>query len=162
MIMKSLLRLLIVSFLITSFASCDYFSFQRKKDFEKIDTNVDTTLVDTPPSFDVCNSFIDKKEKTDCFRKTIHQEISKSLLSENIQVKKTIDETVNVVITIHSNKNITLKKIEASKKLYEQIPEFKEMIQKAIRNLPKVYPAIKRSIPVTSEYRLPISIAIKE
>jgi len=143
------------------FISCDYFSFERKKDFEKIDSEVDTTLVDTPPSFEICNSIIDKKEKTDCFRKTIHQEISKSLQAENIQVRKTIDEVVNVVITIHSDKKITLKKIDASEKLYEQIPTFNEKIEKAVRNLPKVYPAIKRSIPVTSEYLLPIKIKLE-
>jgi hypothetical protein len=144
--------------MICSFTSCDYFSFKRKNDFEKIDPNIDVSSVDTPPSFGRCNSIIEKQEKTRCFYEEIHKELSASLQKQEIQVRKNINETVEVVLTIHADQKVTLKSIQASEALYEQIPEFQKMVEKAIADLPKMIPANKKGIPVTSEYRLPITI----
>lgn len=128
---------------------------------EKLDTNVDTTTVDTPPSFEACNPLIEKEAKTQCFRKTIHQEISASLQKQQIKVRKPIDETVEVIITIHANQTASLKSIKASAALLKEIPDLQQRIEKAIAELPKIYAAIKRGIPVTSEYTLPIRIKLK-
>ncbi|MFD2566393.1 hypothetical protein [Pseudotenacibaculum haliotis] len=121
---------------------------------------MDTTSVDTPPSFEACNSIIDKEEKTNCFRNIIHKEISSSLEKQHIKVKKKVDETIQVVITIHADHKITLKSVEASEHMIQQIPNLKKMIEKSIDDLPKIYAAIKRGIPVTTEYTLPIRIKL--
>jgi hypothetical protein len=142
--------------------SCDYISFKRKKDFEQINPNIDVTSVDTPPSFGKCNAIIDKQEKTDCFYEEIHKELSLSLQEQKIKVRQNINETVEVVITIHADKKVTLKSIEASEQLYEQIPEFKKILENAIADLPEMIPANKKGIPVTSEYKLPVRISIKK
>ena len=119
------------------------------------------TAVDTPPSFGRCTSIIDKQEKTDCFYEEMHKEISASLQQENIQVRKDIEETVEVIITIYADSRVQLKSIKASDALYEQIPDFQKMISKAIADLPKIYPAIKRETQVTTEYTLPIRISLQ-
>lgn len=147
--------------MICCLTSCDYFSFKRKKDFEQINPNIDVSSVDTPPSFGRCNSLIDKKEKTECFYQEIHKELSSSLQQQEIEVRRNINETVEVVLTIHADNKVTLKSIQASDELYEQIPNFKKMLEKAITDLPKMVPANKKGIPVTSEYKLPIRIQIE-
>ena len=119
------------------------------------------TSVDVPPSLGRCNSIIDKKEKTHCFYEEIHKEISESLKKEKIQVKKDLDETVPVVITIYSDGKVKLKSIKVSEALNEQIPDFKKLIEKAIAELPEIYPAIKRESKVTTEYTLPIRISLQ-
>jgi hypothetical protein len=141
--------------------SCDYISFKRKKDFEQIDPNIDVTSVDTPPTFGKCNAIIDKQEKTECFYQEIHKELSLSLQEQEIEVRRNINETVEVVITIHADNKVTLKSIQASEELYEQIPKFKKMVEKAIADLPQMIPANKKGIPVTSEYKLPIRVQIE-
>lgn len=140
--------------------SCDYFSFEKNKNEEKLDMNIDYSSVDSSPSFKVCDSIIDKAKKTFCFRTTIREEISKSLAKYSIKVKKPVDETIVVTITIQSNKQVKLSKLEASDSLLLQISTLKEMIEKSIDELPEIYPAIKRSIPVTTEYKLPIRIKL--
>ena len=92
---------------------------------------------------------------------TIHREITRSLATYEIKVKKEIDEVIQVVITINSDKNIVLTSIEASQDIYREIPDIEIIIKKAIADLPEVFPAIKKSIPVTSEYMLPIRIKLK-
>ncbi|MEN8857902.1 MAG: hypothetical protein ABF260_07540 [Flavobacteriaceae bacterium] len=122
--------------------------------------NIDYSSVDSSPSFKVCDSIIDKAKKTICFRTTIREEISKSLAKYSIKVKKPVNETIVVTITIQSNKQVKLSKLEASDSLLLEISDLKEMIEKSIDELPEIYPAIKRSIPVTTEYKLPIRIKL--
>ena len=144
-----------------SFTSCDYFSFEKNKNLEKIDMDVDFTSVDFSPSFKVCDTLINKLKKTDCFRTTMHQEIYKSLAENSIQLKKDVDETIVVVIKIQADKQVILASIKASDSLLKHIPTLKKMIKKSIADLPDVYPAIKRGIPVTTQYKLPIRIKLE-
>ena len=144
-----------------SFTSCDYFSFEKNKNLEKIDMDVDFTSVDFSPSFKVCDTLINKLKKTDCFRTTMHQEIYKSLAKNSIQLKKDVDETIVVVIKIQADKQVVLASIKASDSLLKHIPNLKKMIKKSIADLPDVYPAIKRGIPVTTQYKLPIRIKLE-
>ena len=37
----------------------------------------------------------------------------------------------------------------------------KDILKKSVEELPAIYPAIKRGIPVTTVYKLPIRIAVK-
>lgn len=122
--------------------------------------DIDFGSVDSSPSFKVCDSIIDKEKKTSCFESTFRTNIFSSLAKNSIKVKKEIDETIIVSITIQSNKKVKLSSIKVSKKLSEQIPNLKEMIEKSIQDLPEIYPAIKRGIPVTTEYKLPIRIKL--
>jgi len=153
-------RLIILSILI-SFCSCDYFSFKKNPNQEKLDTIVDVRSVDVFPSFKICDSIIEKTQKTDCFRNTIHREIAKSLTNQNIKVRRSVNETITVTITIQANSKMVLKSVDASEDLYKEIPKLKEYLEKSIEELPNIFPAIKRSIPVTSEYTLPIRIKLE-
>ena len=123
--------------------------------------DVDYTSVDVSPSFKVCDALIDKVKKNTCFRNTIREEIAKSLSKYSIKVKQPLDETITVTIIIKSNKEVKLMNIDASETLIKEIPVLYEMIEKSIADLPNVYPAIIRGIPVTTQYKLPIKIKLE-
>ena len=144
-----------------SFTSCDYFSFENNKNLEKINMDVDFTSVDVSPSFKVCDSLIEKDKKNTCFRTTLWREISSSLAKQSLQVAQSIDETIEVAITIQSNKEVKLTSIKSSDSLLVILPSLKAILKKSVEELPAVYPAIKRGIPVTTVYKLPIRIAVK-
>lgn len=143
------------------FSSCDYISFKRKNDYDKINPKLDTTSVDFPPSLGKCNALIDKQEKTSCFYEEMSKAFAKSLQNEEIKVKRALDETVYLVIRIDSEGKPSLKSIEASENIYQEIPNFKELIEKAVADLPKIVAAVKKEVPVTTEYKLPIKIALQ-
>ena len=147
--------------LLISFTSCEYFSFEKNKNIEKIDVDVDFTSVDVSPSFKVCDSLIEKEKKNTCFRTTLRQEISSSLAKQSIQVPQSVDETIEVAITIQSNKEVKLTSIKSSDSLMVILPSLKAILKKSVEELPAVYPAIKRGVPVTTVYKLPIRIAVK-
>ena len=155
------MRYFLLICLLFSFTSCEYFSFEKNKNIEKIDVDVDFTSVDVSPSFKVCDSLIEKEKKNTCFRTTLRQEISSSLAKQSIQVPQSVDETIEVAITIQSNKEVKLTSIKSSDSLLVILPSLKAILKKSVEELPTVYPAIKRGIPVTTVYKLPIRIAVK-
>ncbi len=123
--------------------------------------DLDYSSVDVSPSFRVCDSLIEKDKKDTCFRTTLRQEIFSSLAKQSIQVPQSVDETIEVAITIQSDKEVKLTSIKSSDSLMAIVPSLKAILKKSVEELPAVYPAIKRGIPVTTVYKLPIRIAVK-
>lgn len=142
--------------------SCDKFSYSKNKDLQVMDSLVDFTSVDFYPSFTECDSLIDKTKNSDCFRNTIHTKIGEELQKYPLTVKDSINEIVYVDVLINADGNIIFKEIMSSEKLKQQLPIFDSILQKSIKNLPKIHPAIKRGIPVTTKYRLPIKVLLKD
>ena len=155
-------QLRFVFLLVLGFYSCNYFSFERKKGVQELDTVVDQTTLDVFPSFAMCDSIISKEQKTDCFRQTLHREIASKLGRDTILVKKPVEETIEVSIVVFANDRVELKSITVSEELIDQIPDLRARIEKSIQLLPKVRAAIKRGIPVTSQYKLPIRMRLRE
>ena len=142
--------------------SCDNFSHPKNKNLQVVDTIVDFTLVDFSPSFKVCDSLIDKQEKSNCFRTTIHQKIGAELQKHQFVIKDSIAEIVYVVLRINSEGTLFLEGIESPEAIRNQLPKLDSILKVSITKIPKMYPAIKRGIPVATKYRLPIKIQLKK
>ena len=142
--------------------SCDQLPFTKRIDTNPIDTIIDFSSVDTFPSFKNCDSIVDKTVKSDCFRKTIHFKIRKELQQYSFTIKGSISETVFVNLLINSEGKVILDEIQSSQNCKLQLPELDSLLLLSIQNLPVIYPAIKRGIPITTKYRLPIIIELKE
>nr|WP_298991895.1 hypothetical protein [uncultured Polaribacter sp.] len=155
------MRNFFVIFLIVFCSACNKFSFTKKENFQQLDTIVDFTSVDTFPSFTVCDSLIDKNKKYNCFRNTIHQKIGEELLTYSLSTKDTIKETIFVDLIIDTKGKVHLEQLNSSEKIKTEFPELDSLLKLSVAKLPKIYPAIKRGIPVTSKYQLPIKIKLE-
>jgi hypothetical protein len=149
-------------FLFILITSCDNFSFSKNKDIQVLDTIVNFSSVDTSPSFKVCDSIIDKQKKSDCFRSTIHQKIGAELQKHKFSVKSAISEIVYVDLLINSSGKIVFETIESSDQMKIQLPKLATILKLSVDRISDIYPAIKRGIPVTTKYRLPIKIEVKQ
>ncbi|MEO9570380.1 MAG: hypothetical protein ABJH82_04905 [Polaribacter sp.] len=158
MFLRTLSFLLIIVFC----TSCDKFTFSKNTQKGILDTIVDFSSVDTFPSFRVCDSIIDKSKKSTCFRNTMHQKIGEELQKKSFTIKDSIDEIVYVDLLINSNGIFSLDSIHASLKIKNEIPSLDSVLRASIKKLPKIFPANKRGIPVTTKYRLPIRIQLKD
>ena len=127
-----------------------------------LDTIVNFSSVDTSPSFKVCDSIIDKQKKTNCFRTTIHQKIGAELQKHQFIIRDSISEIVYVDLLITSKGKIVLEAMDSSKEIKIQLPELDSVLRISVDKIPNVYAAIKRGIPVTTKYRLPIKIQLKQ
>lgn len=141
-------------------AGCDKLPFTKKKNLSVLDTIVDFTSVDLSPSFSVCDSLVDKENKSDCFRKTIHQKIGEELQKHVLQTNDSINETIFVDILINSKGEIQFESLTTNTVIKNALPDLDSLLENAVNNLPKIHPAIKRGIPVTTKYQLPINIKL--
>ena len=127
-----------------------------------LDTIVNFSSVDTSPSFKVCDSIIDKQKKTNCFRTTIHKKIGAELQKHQFVIRDSISEIVYVDLLINSKGKIILEAMDSSEEIKIKLPKLDSVLRISIDKIPNVYAAIKRGIPVTTKYRLPIKIQIKQ
>ena len=127
-----------------------------------LDTIVNFSSVDTSPSFKVCDSIIDKQKKNNCFRTTIHQKIGAELQKHQFVIRDSISEIVYVDLLITSKGKIVLEAMDSSEEIKNQLPKLDSVLRISVDKIPNVYAAIKRGIPVTTKYRLPIKIQIKQ
>jgi len=127
-----------------------------------LDTIVNFSSVDTSPSFKVCDSIIDKQKKTNCFRTTIHQKIGAELQKHQFVIRDSISEIVYVDLLINSKGKIILEAMDSSEEIKIKLPKLDSVLRISVDKIPNVYAAIKRGIPVTTKYRLPIKIQIKQ
>jgi hypothetical protein len=159
------LRVFSFLILIVFFTSCDKFSYKKysKRSAElTLDTIIDFSSVDISPSFKICDSLIDKQQKSDCFRNTIHQKIGAELKKHTFTIQDSINELVQVNLLINTKGKVVLETISSSENIKKQLPKLDSILALSITKLTAVYPAIKRGIPVTTKYKLPIRIQLKE
>ncbi len=141
--------------------SCNYFSNDGNDLKSKLDTVVDFTTVDISPSFKECEQLLDD-EKTECFRTTIRQHFTNGLRQNQLTSDEDISETIVIVLRISDKGKMKLKKIKSSDEIQDKFPELKLLLNQIVSEIPNLYPATKRGIPVTTEYQLPIEIQTQE
>ncbi len=138
--------------------SCSYVeSAFQKTPTPVLDTVVDFKSVDTSPSFPACDSLLGAA-KTSCFSIVLHQRFSENLAQHSLRSKDSIDTVISIDLLIDTQGVILVKQVHATTKLLELLPTLDSLLRKSVQELPKVYPAIKRGIPVATQYQLPIRI----
>ena len=156
------LRYLSFFLLMAFITSCDLIYPTKNNNSAVLDTIVNFSTVDTFPSFKVCDSIINKDEKSNCFRETIHQKIGEELQKEELSITDSINEVIYVDVIINSKGVFSLSGIQSSEYIKKELPALDSLLRESVAKLPKIYPAIKRGIPVTTKYRLPIRIQLTE
>lgn len=153
-------RLLFSFFLLISCTSCNYISSAENNNNQAIDTIIDFTKVDVSPSFKVCEKLLDEA-KTNCFRINIKQYFIKKLRNLSLTADKQINEKIDVVLTVDEKGLVSLKELFLTDEIVVHFPEIESSINEMVKNIPKLSPALKRGIPVNTEYKLPIHIIVE-
>lgn len=114
--------------------------------------------VDQYPAFENCKNISELEKARDCFEATVANSVYTYLARQEPIVTETIDDTVYVHLEISKTGKPNLESVEADTLVTNQIPELKMWLQQSIDSLPKIYPASKRGIPVSSVFTMPIVI----
>jgi len=137
--------------------SCTYFENQRKKEpIQEIDTVVDFNKVDAFPLFPNCKDIPSRDKQQICFQLEIAQHIYASLKEYQLNAKEVVNDTVLVKLKVDILGKTSLSAIKISTKTKEQLPEFDSILKVSLQSLPILQPAIKRNMPVATEFTLPI------
>ncbi len=152
-----------IFFLFLLIVSCEYMGLQKLNKEELVEKemkSINWNDVDKYPLFDNCDETASKKSQKKCFQNTLTNHIISSLLENQIQVNENINDTVQVQLLISNEGKISILKIEKNNFVTDQIPGINRYIANSIQSLPKIYPALKRNIPVSTKFNLPIILQV--
>jgi len=152
--LKQFFTLLIFSILVLS---CSYIEQHTKRaPIQKIDTIVDFNSVDSYPLFSNCADIPSKEKQQICFQMEMSQHIYASLKEFELSVKDSLNDTILVKLKIDALGKTSLSSIQISERTRELLPNFDSIVTVSLQNLPNLQPAIKRNMPVSTEFTLPI------
>lgn len=153
------MRNLSILCLLCLLTACDWSAKREEKTQELVDQEIraiDWEDVDQYPLFADCDELANKPEQKKCFMETLLRHFSKSLQESDFVLEAEIKDTIFVDFRMEDTGAITLINIKIDQQINQQLPEFQSQIEKSLNSLPKIEPALKRGIPVSAKFRIPI------
>ena len=142
--------------------SCQYFNTQipdqdvlLQKELKSINWN----QVDELPNFSSCDSVVDKTQKKQCFFDYLTQLIQQKLNADTLAVLYPQLDTINVKVTVLPNATFEFEP-QLHDTLSYNMSKIDSIIKTRLIDFPKVNPAIKRGIPVKTQFVLPVILNI--
>ncbi|WP_460217710.1 hypothetical protein [Psychroserpens sp. MEBiC05023] len=145
-------------------SSCDYFDKQKVYSEDILEEELQTFNwkdVDEYPSFKSCESTSGKENKKICFENTLRGILNENLAQHQIVVSEEINDTIKLKISIDNQGQFSINDIVSKEKTKAVIPQIDSLLRHSLSSLPKIYPAIKRSQQVKTEFVLPVIIKIE-
>ena len=139
--------------------SCNWLTSKKEVKEELIQKElkaINWNDVDRYPLFENCDETSSREQQKRCFQNGFNQHFLKSLQQQALVVHENLNDTLRIQLLIGKGGEVTILQIKKSKKIAEQIPEIDTLIAHSVETLPKVYPALKRDIPVNMKIQMPI------
>lgn len=143
--------------------SCDYFESKKVSTEELLQEEmqaINWNDVDDYPTFSDCDGVSTNEEKKACFENYLHDLLTVHLGDQKIVVTEDISDTVILKIHIDKTGQFSIKNIVMDSVTRAQIPQLEGILRHSFDSLPKIYPAIKRSQQVATEFSLPVIVHI--
>ena len=139
--------------------SCDFRSRRQTTLLREMaaDTIVDYNAVDVYPLFLDCNNCDTSEKQNLCFEMELARRLQRAFEETRIGATYVPSDTIQVDILVNTEGQISISEIHMPDGMESQRQELDNLIYESVAELPVVIqPALKRGIPVSSVYRLPI------
>ncbi len=147
--------------MVCSFTSCIFFESADEKTQKLIRKelqSIDWTDVDKYPLFNDCDETASKTAQKKCFIKTLSSHFTSTLQEFQPVLDKTVNDTVFIDFVVENTGDISILNIHNKQVLEKQVQEFEKKITESLVSLSRIEPALKRGIPVSTKFRIPIII----
>lgn len=155
--MKRLLPILLLLFL----QSCQYFEKQVPDEKELLDKQmkeINWNEVDEYPSVSDCEKLTDAAQRKQCFFEFLTTTIQEKLAVDTLSILFPKLDTIEVKVTIFPNATLQFEpQFPKDSVAYDTI-KIDSILHARLIDFPKINPAIKRGIPVKTQFTLPVII----
>lgn len=115
-----------------------------------------TTEVDVYPTFETCTTNETTSENKECLQKVLTTYLVDQLQAHPKELSSFYQQELFFYFTVHSNANFVMDSVTSPK---NASTDFVSLIAKLnMSQLPRLIPAQKRGIPVTTSFQVPIRI----
>lgn len=158
-------RLVILIILIVVVESCDFISPKKTtlSNTELTDTVIDFNEVDVYPLFMDCNNCDSSDKQNLCFEMELIRRLQKKMARIKWGTADLSQDTVMVDILVNTEGKISIADIRKNAQTSKNFPELDSVLYKSIASLPAaVQPSLKRGIPVSSMFTLPVVLSLSD
>jgi hypothetical protein len=146
------------------FNSCQYFDKQVPTEKELLQKELKTINwkeVDEYPSVVDCEEIENKTQRQQCFFEVLTQLIQQKLSVDTLSVLYPELDTIDVKVTVFPNSTIKFEpQFPKDSVAYDKV-KIDSILQARLVDFPKVNPAIKRGIPVKTQFILPVILKVE-
>ncbi|MCC9072063.1 hypothetical protein LNQ49_10770 [Flavobacterium sp. F-65] len=153
--------LLLIIFL---FNSCQYFEKQvpsEKELLQKELKSINWKEVDEFPSVVECEKIENKKQRQQCFFEIMTQLIQQKLSIDTLAILYPELDTIEVKVTIFPNATMKFEPQFPKDSVAYDTVKIDSILRARLVDFPKVNPAIKRGIPVKTQFVLPVILKVE-
>ncbi|OCB78485.1 hypothetical protein [Flavobacterium crassostreae] len=150
---------LLILFLV--FNSCNYFDKQipsEKELLQKELNAIDWNEVDEYPSFVDCNKMETKLERQHCFFEYLATLIQEKIRMDSLATLYPELDTIAVKVTVYPSSKMKFEPQFPKDSVAYDVMQIDSILHARLIDFPKVSPAIKRGIPVKTQFILPVII----
>lgn len=117
--------------------------------------------VDEYPSFVDCDKLDNKTERQRCFFEYLTELIQQKLSSDTLSILYPELDTIEVKVTIFPNAKMKFEPQFPKDSVAYNAIKIDSILNARLVNFPKVNPAIKRGIPVKTQFILPVILKVE-
>ena len=158
---KKLFALTIFSLMVIS---CQLFDKKAPSEDELLQKElkkIDWEKVDAFPSVDACDVLTDEEQRKQCFFEYLTQTIQEKLSVDTLAILYPEIDTIEVKVTVFPDSRLEFEpQFPKDSVAYDKI-KIDSILHTKLVDLPKVNPAIKRGIPVKTQFVLPVILKTK-
>ena len=146
------------------FNSCQYFDKQvpsEKELLQKELKSINWKEVDEYPSVVDCEKIENKKQRQQCFFEVLTMLIQDKLSVDTLSILYPELDTIEVRVTIFPNATLQFEpEFPKDSVAYDTI-KIDSILKARLVDFPKINPAIKRGIPVKTQFILPVILKVE-
>lgn len=151
----------IVVLLAFALTSCSYFEKQVPNEQELLQKElkaINWNQVDEYPSIAECEKLTDATQRKQCFFEFLSSTIQQKLDTDTLSVLYPELDTIEVKITVNPDATLVFEpQFPQDSTAYDK-EKIDSILRVQLTDLPKINPAIKRGIPVKTQFILPVII----
>ncbi|MEO0039051.1 MAG: hypothetical protein RIQ59_2262 [Bacteroidota bacterium] len=147
--------------LVILFQSCQYFEKQVPNEKDLLDQRmkeINWKEVDQYPSIVDCEKLTDPAQRKQCFFEFMQSTIQQKLSIDTLKILFPKLDTIEVKVTINSDACLQFEPQFPSDTIAYDTIKIDSILKIKLVDFPKVNPAIKRGIPVKTQFILPVII----
>jgi hypothetical protein len=158
------MKKLSVILLLMLLGSCQYFDRTVPDEealLQKRLKEIDWNEVSSYPSVAECDSILDKEEKKECFFLVMSRLVQEKLDIDTIAILYPEADTIAVKVTVFADATLKFEpQVTQDSISYDKV-KVDSIINARLVDFPKIEPAQKEGVPVTSQFILPVILDVK-
>ena len=141
--------------------SCQFFEKKIPSEqelFEKQIKQINWNEVDEYPSFVDCDKLSDENQRKQCFFEFMASTIQEKLSNDTLATLYPDLDTIEVKVTIYPDASLQFEPQFKNDSVAYDIIKIDSILKIKLKDFPKVNPALKRGLPVKTQFVLPVII----